>query len=1350
MSTNLRGTLLGLLIACTWLGAASVAQANAPRIAPGQARPATVALGGLVNVKLTPAAAAGLRAESRRGLARMRSVSPEADRLVATLNARSMEPVLRTELIFPAAIDWGLDRWYSLAVDPAADVNVLVARARGIAGVEYAEPGIVSAQLETAPNDSMFSKNWGHGNTGTFPSFNLGTLAHDGANVGTVGFDSNVQTGWGSPAGYGSTSTIVAIFDTGVDPGHPDLRQVQGYDYWNSDSIPNDGNGHGTACAGIAAGIADNTRGVAGAAGGCTVMGIRFFNDAANNVNLAGLTSGLAYAISRGARIASMSFSLGAWSKQVSDALNAADQAGMVMFAATGNENAAAIAFPARHPKVIAVGAASPCGSRKRSSSDPALVNPGNNTDSLGVSCDNETWWGSNWGVATMDDSAAVDIIGPTMLPTTDVQGAGGFSPSGYDDWFNGTSCATPYVAGVAALLLSQHPTWTPAQVRQRLVETTLDIADAQTPVGWDKYTGYGMVNAGLPDLVPYQFPGWAKSVVPRPAPDGTFSSVPAPTVLTGDGTTYINAGIGNLGDAASGLEDWRVVLDGAQSLFTNFNLPQGNGAYANNAPTTVPGGRHTYGHIVDFDNTVVETNETNNRDAHQWVWQPATLALNAIAARATPPVPTGGTSDIPVGETFYSNQDAVRASSPPGGTVGFWVVGARGTDLGDLDLYIYRPSTGATNGFVPTSSLAFSAGGGATTEFAWWNLGSASPKPSSLDAGIIRAPIFASPASVRVENRASTTGVAFTGATVSIASQSVVLDQALAVHYLDVQVAGAGPVTIEMTTSATGSLGAGLHVALISSADSAGARNNALQFSGTVNGVERLSRNLPTGLYGLVVYRDVLWEGMGSATYTLTIRRTPAELVAGGVGGWYAPSVPYKSGVGSVTSAPTVLDGNVNSTIFGYSYTNTGPTTASGFVANEYIDGQLVLSWTPGALPAGAGAAWGSSPRNVRGGLHTMGFTNDATNVIAEFNEGNNNHASQWVWSPLPLTDGVPVTRPGLPDPTGGWNEIPVGVPRYANVDGLRSPPFFAATGSLGHRWGAVAIAPTDAVTNPDLQVSDTLSTGPSNGFRSPDEISARPGDATDLVVVDNYELGITLDVGLYKSAGNAPVKVHAVKSIFIFPSGGATDIYGPFSLGPDSLIMMIERITGSGFNGSISLRNLSGGANLDFMVFGHTDPTRLYNPGQAAVTAAAHGSGSDEFYSGPLPGDPVMVVLKAGSADVAKKATFQIVFGNGTTGVGDDLPTRIAFAPITPNPANADAAMRFDLPREMPVDLAAYDVGGRRVSTLANGTWNAGRHTMRWSLRGDGGEPLPSGVYLVRFVAGGFHATQRVLVVR
>jgi hypothetical protein len=57
---------------------------------------------------------------------------------------------------------------------------------------------------------------------------------------------------------------------------------------------------------------------------------------------------------------------------------------------------------------------------------------------------------------------------------------------------------------------------------------------------------------------------------------------------------------------------------------------------------------------------------------------------------------------------------------------------------------------------------------------------------------------------------------------------------------------------------------------------------------------------------------------------------------------------------------------------------------------------------------------------------------------------------------------------------------------------------------------------------------------------------------------------------------------------------------------------------------------------------------------------------------------------------------------------------------------------------------------VGGRGVSTLANGTWNAGRHKVRWTTLGDDGRPLPSGMYFVRFRAGNDRATQLVLVMR
>ncbi len=468
-----------------------------------------------------------------------------------------------------------------------------------------------------------------------------------------------------------------------------------------------------------------------------------------------------------------------------------------------------------------------------------------------------------------------------------------------------------------------------------------------------------------------------------------------------------------------------------------------------------------------------------------------------------------------------------------------------------------------------------------------------------------------------------------------------------------------------------------------------------------------------------------------------------PPELIAGGAAGWYAPSLPYKSGVGNTSTAPTVLDGNVNNTIFAYNYSNTGPLTASSFVTNEYIDGALTFSWTPGSLPPGTGAQWNSSPRTVRGGLHTMGFENDVTNVIDELDETNNNHASQWVWSPLAMSLGVPMPRPTPPDPQGGWLDIPIGQPHYNNVDGLRSPAWL-------NQWGAIAVAPTDAATSPDLQVYRTLSTGPANGFRIPDEVSTRPGDVTDLVVSEIQNVSVTLDVGLYATSGSAPVEVQAVSSVPLVESGQVSDVYGPFSLGPDSLVALFSLGNGAVADRRISLQNLSGNANLDFMVFGHSDPTGLYNTTEAFATAAATGDGGDELYKGTVPAQPAMAVIKAGSSDVAKTALFRIIIGILPDAVGADPPSRVALGPITPNPAHGGTTLTLDLPRAMPIDLAAYDVNGRRVSTLANGAWGAGRHAIHWSTLGDGGERLPNGVYLVQLRAGETRTARRVLVIR
>jgi len=177
-------------------------------------------------------------------------------------------------------------------------------------------------------------------------------------------------------------------------------------------------------------------------------------------------------------------------------AITYAYNSGCVILAATSNDNYSYISYPANHQYVIGVGAASPCGDRKRSSSSSLECNPGVSTDPNGYTCDGERWWGSCYGRNTRDAADAVDILGPTILPTTDIGGSGGYRSGDYEPFFNGTSCATPYVAGVCGLIKSVNPTWTPAQIREQLVSTAIDIVNVESGAGWDRYSGYGMVDA--------------------------------------------------------------------------------------------------------------------------------------------------------------------------------------------------------------------------------------------------------------------------------------------------------------------------------------------------------------------------------------------------------------------------------------------------------------------------------------------------------------------------------------------------------------------------------------------------------------------------------------------------------------------------------------------------------------------------------------------------------------------------------------------------------------------------------------------------------------------------------------
>jgi len=394
----------------------------------------------------------------------------------------------------------GVDRWFMLEMKEGTDVEAAVAR--------YAEdPSVESAQLDyrafpaVIPTDPMYAASWGHNNTAQLPGLDWGgTYDHTlSTTVGTPGFDANAQVAWDAPQGFGSASVIIAIIDTGADIDHPDLNLVTGYDFGDSDSNPDDnssGGGHGTCCAGIAAAKANNGIGACGIAPGCKVMPLKVANSA-GSMYFSAIQNALYYAADHGASIISMSLGAAISSDPATDtAILYAYNAGLVILAATGNENKSTISYPAINANVIGVGAASPCGDRKRSSSLSSECNPGVSTDPNGYTCDGERWWGSNYGTNTANAAGAVDILGPTILPTADIAGSGGYRTGDYEPFFNGTSCATPYVAGVCALIKSANPTWTNVQIRTQLVNTAIDIVNVESAAGWDRRAGYGMVDA--------------------------------------------------------------------------------------------------------------------------------------------------------------------------------------------------------------------------------------------------------------------------------------------------------------------------------------------------------------------------------------------------------------------------------------------------------------------------------------------------------------------------------------------------------------------------------------------------------------------------------------------------------------------------------------------------------------------------------------------------------------------------------------------------------------------------------------------------------------------------------------
>ncbi len=348
-----------------------------------------------------------------------------------------------------------------------ADAASVAAQYGAMAEVAYAEPNFQiklddpiqkespidllyrtgAPRTKLMPNDPMFDEQW--------------ALRNSGRNGGTEKADIDAITAWAKTKG--SRDVVVAVLDSGVDYRHEDLdsnmwtrpeklapyfddelgtfNDLNGYNGTDKIADPMDDNGHGTHCAGIIGAEGDNGIGITGINQKVKIMPLKFLGRGGSGTTEDAIAA-INYAIDRkkngvNLRIISASWGSTSYSKALEHTIRAAGDAGILFVAAAGNDgsnNDKRPHYPSNYdlPNVISVAAL-------------------DRNDKLASF--------SNFGLKTVHIAAPGKDILSTWLN------------DGYRE-ASGTSMATPYVSGVAALIIANEPKITMEKLRAKLLSS--------------------------------------------------------------------------------------------------------------------------------------------------------------------------------------------------------------------------------------------------------------------------------------------------------------------------------------------------------------------------------------------------------------------------------------------------------------------------------------------------------------------------------------------------------------------------------------------------------------------------------------------------------------------------------------------------------------------------------------------------------------------------------------------------------------------------------------------------------------------------------------------------------------
>lgn len=265
----------------------------------------------------------------------------------------------------------------------------------------------------------------------------------------------------------GSKSVIVAVIDTGLDANHPDLKanvyrnseNHYGFDFVANRPDPKDEHGHGTHVAGIVGAVANPKVGVSGVAQSVSIMSVKYYADSNTGaVNLRNTVKAIEWAVANGAKVINYSGGGPEFAEEEYLAMKKAEAKGVLVVAAAGNE---------------------------RSDTDlpenyyyPSAYRLTNIISVAATDISNHLIRSSNWGKTKVDVTAPGENIFSTL-------------PNGRYGFMTGTSQATAFVSGIAALLLAKDPTLTPAKIKE-IIRSTVDVY----PELKNKVAAGGRVNA--------------------------------------------------------------------------------------------------------------------------------------------------------------------------------------------------------------------------------------------------------------------------------------------------------------------------------------------------------------------------------------------------------------------------------------------------------------------------------------------------------------------------------------------------------------------------------------------------------------------------------------------------------------------------------------------------------------------------------------------------------------------------------------------------------------------------------------------------------------------------------------